>query len=98
MRSKLAAAFCWGVLLGGGFAVAQTCIVPRPASAPHAKVVVITTLGDGGTTGCTFTAACEGCKGVPTSYALGNAACAVVVQKGDLAASKDNGWDDGGVP
>lgn len=79
-------------------AVAQTCIVPRPASPPHANIVCVNTPGDGSTTGCTFFASCPGCQGVSTSRPLANAACAVAVQKGDLAVAKDNGWDDGGTP
>lgn len=97
MRSRLAAAFCLGVLFGGAYAYAQTCIVPAPLRPPTPRVLYVTLPIDGGTVGCLVSAPVPG-GGQTNDYPIGNGKCAQAVAMAKQAAANDNGWSDGGTP
>lgn len=100
MRSKLTAAFCFGLLFGGAhaFAQLQTCIVPSPPAVPRANQIVIDLPADGGSQGCTGHAVSTAGGAPPKTYAVGNAKCATARQMADQMVANDNGWNDGGSP
>lgn len=85
------------VLAISSLAIAQNCIVPRPAVPPKATHLTITFPADGGTNGCTGAATCPTCLN-STPVVLSNAKCAQARQIADQSVANDNGWNDGGVP
>lgn len=98
MRAKLTAVLTAGLLFGGAYALAQTCIVPAPAAPPVPIALVVNIPADGGGTGCTAYAMVPGAAKPPTVVPIGSAKCAVAVNIALQAAANDNGWNDGGTP
>lgn len=92
MKYVLSAAF-----LVASLAVAQTCIVPAPPTAPVPHKLIVELPPDGGTQGCTITSLVYN-GAAPGSYAVSNAKCAQAVAMAKQAAANDNGWNDGGNP
>lgn len=94
MKNLLIAA----TLIVGTLAIAQECIIPRPATPPKAKLIEVTFTNPDGEARPCFGAATYSGGQPPKSYQMSNADCDRLKRLGDWAVQQDNGWGDGGLP
>lgn len=86
------------VVLVASVAIAQECLVPKPAIPPKTtNIEVRFTNPDGGSRPCFGRAYTPG--GQPAQeYQMSNTDCTRLKRLGDWATQQDHGWGDGGLP